>query len=98
MTAANSPWRLALNIPRSRSADGHIDRLESDGWIGGALAALPEDDDGILPAPTFDEVLGAMGVATVEDLRSFRRLVALHAALAAIRWATADPVRAGSAA
>lgn len=79
-------------------ADGVADRLEADEWIGGVLAYLPEDPEGDgSPEPSLDEVLARMGVSTVEDLRSLRRLVAVHAALAALRWAAAPASHALSA-
>lgn len=79
--------------------DGVPDRLEADGWIGGVLPYLPEDPpgEGSLE-PSLDHVLGRMGIRTVEDLRAMRRLVAVHAALAALRWAAAPPSDAPSAA
>jgi hypothetical protein len=70
------------------------DRQDPDDFVGGALVELPEQPDGRgLP-----QVLADMGIRTVDDLRSFRRLVAIDAALAACAWAAAPPERAAAAA
>lgn len=83
--------RVLRRCPSNAHGHDRHARAVADGPVEGP-------DDRGARGPTFEEVLGAMGVATVEDLRSFLRLVALHAAIAAIGWASADPVRAESAA
>jgi hypothetical protein len=77
---------------------GELDRLASDEFIGFALAGLPEHDPDDGPAPSLHEVLAGMGIRTVDDLRSFRRLVAVHAALRALHWAAVPPADVPSAA
>jgi hypothetical protein len=77
---------------------GEPDRLASDEFIGFALAGLPEHDPADGPAPSLHEVLADMGIRTVDDLRSFRRLVAVHAALKALHWAAVPPADVPSAA
>lgn len=91
--------RVCGGGPLVAREDGVLDRLASDEFIGEALASLPEDDaDGGSAAPALRDVLTDMGIRHLEDLRSFRRLVAVHAAQAALSWATATPERAASAA
>lgn len=80
------------------SDTGELDRRASDEFIAWALDGLPEDDPADGPAPSLAEVLSEMGIRTVDDLRSFRRLVAVHAALKALHWAAVPPSDVPSAA
>jgi hypothetical protein len=70
------------------------DRLCPNDFLGLALAALPEHDTG----RSLAAVLHDMGIVNVEALRSFRRLVAAEAAVAAVEWAAAPAGRADAAA
>ena len=74
--------------------NGALDRHEPNDFIGLALAALPEKDTAL----SLQDVLAEMGIRDMEGLRSFRRLVAIDAALAAIAWATAPTNREPAAA
>jgi hypothetical protein len=80
--------------PAIVAPDGAIRRDDSDAWIGTALAGLPEHTD--LDDPPLSAVLGRMGLSDAGTVRPFQRLVAVHAALAALRWTAAPPSHAAS--
>ena len=81
--------RMASELDRRRcggplTADG-TDRLATNDWFSSALSKLPEVEDD----RSLSQVLDDMGIQTVEDLRAFRRLVAVEAAAQALAWASA---------
>lgn len=91
--------RRCAGGPLVLRADGVLDRLASDEWIGTALAELAAHarTAGNHRAGALAGALDAMEIRSVDDLHSFRRLVAVHAALAAVEWTAAPPSHAVSA-
>lgn len=98
--------RLLEELDRRRCAggplfvrpDGQLGRADPDDFLDQALVGLGEDDgEADWAGLSLPQALRAMEVDSVESLRSFRRLVAVRAAVAAVRWGCVPQARADAA-